>query len=134
MEMSNSEYSKFLAAHTVVPKTDSSSVLVTKVGTNISRAITNYLNTHKQSNRVKGFVWQFNVVKDNEVNAWCMPGGKIVVYTGLLPVSKDENGLAVVLGHEISHAIARHGNERMSQQLAIQMGGMALAVALSQKT
>jgi predicted Zn-dependent protease len=133
MGMSVTEYNKFISSHTVIAKSDSSSMLVTKVGTNISNAIVKFLNAHKESKRVKGFVWQFNLVKDNEVNAWCMPGGKIVVYTGLLPVTKDENGLAVVLGHEISHAIARHGNERMSQQLVIQMGGMALSVALSQK-
>jgi predicted Zn-dependent protease len=133
MDMSLTEYNQFIAAHTVVPKTDTSSILVTKVGTNISSAIVKYLNSHKGSKRVKGFVWQFNLIKDPTVNAWCMPGGKVVVYTGLIPVTKDENGLAVVLGHEIAHAIARHGNERMSQQLAIQMGGVALSVALSQK-
>ncbi|HET6989674.1 MAG TPA: M48 family metallopeptidase [Bacteroidia bacterium] len=132
-EMSLTEYKKFISSHVVVPKTDSGSVLVTKVGKNISDAIVQYLSSHNQGKRVKDFSWQFNLVQDKEVNAWCMPGGKVVVYTGLLPVSKDENGLAVVLGHEIAHAIARHGNERMSQQLAIQLGGMGLNVALSQK-
>lgn len=133
MDMSLTEYKKFLASHTLMSANDSNTVLVTKVGKNISNAIVKYLNAHKGSKRVKGFVWQFNLVKENVVNAWCMPGGKVVVYTGLLPVSKDENGLAVVLGHEIAHAIARHGNERMSEQMAIQLGGMALAVALAQK-
>jgi len=80
------------------------------------------------SSRVAGFEWQFNVVNDQTVNAWCMPGGKVVVYTGILPVTQDETGLAVVMGHEVSHAIARHGNERMSQGLALQFGGVALEV------
>jgi predicted Zn-dependent protease len=132
--LSYSEYNKFLASHTVINAPDSYAVLVTKVGTNISNAIVKYLNEHKQSKRVKGYAWQFKLVQSTEVNAWCMPGGKVVVYTGLLPLSKDENGLAVVLGHEIAHAIARHGNERMTQQLAIQMGGVALSVAMQQNS
>lgn len=133
MSMSLTEYNKFIASHTVMPATDTSTIRVKKVGTNISNAIVTYLRTHNQSKRVAGYNWQFNLVQDKTVNAWCMPGGKVVVYTGLLPVTKDENGLAVVLGHEIAHAIARHGNERMSQQLAIQLGGMGLAIAISQK-
>jgi predicted Zn-dependent protease len=73
-------------------------------------------------------------VEENTVNAWCMPGGKVVVYTGLLPVALNDDGLAVVMGHEIAHAIANHGNERMSQGLAAQAGGVALSVALSNKS
>lgn len=83
--------------------------------------------------RVEGFKWEFNLVDDNAVNAWCMPGGKVVFYTGILPITKTEKGLAVVMGHEVAHAIARHGNERMSQGLATQLGGVALGVALSNK-
>lgn len=132
--MSYSEYTKFLNSHTVVNAPDSNAVLVTRVGSNISAAIVKYLNEHKQSKRVKGYAWQFKLVQSTEVNAWCMPGGKVVVYTALLPITKDEKGLAVVLGHEIAHAIARHGNERMTQQLAIQMGGVALSVAMSQNS
>ena len=72
-------------------------------------------------------------MEDDQVNAWCMPGGKVVVYTGILPVTKTEAGLAAVMGHEIAHAIARHGNERMSQALALQLGGLALDIALQNK-
>lgn len=133
LSLSTQEYGKFINSHVVIYAPDSNAVRVTTVGTKISSAITKYLNEHKQNKRIRGYVWMFKLVKSNEVNAWCMPGGKVVVYTGLLPYSKDENGLAVVMGHEIAHAIARHGNERMSQQLAIQMGGMALSVAMSQK-
>ncbi|MEZ4567105.1 MAG: M48 family metallopeptidase [Desulfobacterales bacterium] len=73
---------------------------------------------------------EFNLVESEEINAWCMPGGKVVVYTGILPLTQDENGLAVVMGHEIAHAVAQHGNERMSQGLLAQMGGVALSVAM----
>ncbi|MCK7525826.1 MAG: M48 family metallopeptidase [Ignavibacteriales bacterium] len=78
-----------------------------------------------------GYAWEFNVVESEEVNAWCMPGGKVVVYTGILPITKDETGLAVVMGHEIAHAVAQHGAERMSQGLLQQLGGVALSVALA---
>jgi Zn-dependent protease with chaperone function len=128
--MANTEYNKFLAANTVLPGSDSSVILVKKVGSKIQTEITKYLTLQKQTKRISGFKWEFNVVKSNTVNAWCMPGGKVVVYTGLLPITQTEAGLAVVMGHEIAHAIAQHGNERMSQQLAIQMGGTALAVAM----
>jgi len=85
------------------------------------------------ADRLKGYKWEFNLVDDDAVNAWCMPGGKVVVYTGILPLAKGEEGLAVVMGHEISHAIAKHGDERLSQGLVTQMGGIALSTALSQQ-
>ncbi|MCC7526291.1 MAG: M48 family metallopeptidase, partial [Chitinophagaceae bacterium] len=82
---------------------------------------------------LKNFKWDYNTIDDNTVNAWCMPGGKVVVYTGLLPYTQNENALAVVMGHEIAHAIARHGNERMSQGLLINLGGLVLQEALKEK-
>ncbi len=85
------------------------------------------------ADRLKGYAWEFNLVESKEVNAWCMPGGKVVVYTGILPVTRDEQGLAVVLGHEIAHAIAEHGNERMSQEMIAQFGGSALSELLKSK-
>ena len=88
---------------------------------------------NKMSDRIANYKWEFNLVQSNDVNAWCMPGGKVVFYTGILPYTKTETGLAVVMGHEIAHAVAWHGNERMSQGLAAQLGGLALDVALSQK-
>ena len=78
------------------------------------------------SAELEGFQWEFNLIQDDQVNAWAMAGGKTVVYTGILPVAQNETGLAVVMGHEIAHAIAKHGNERMSQQLAQQFGGVTL--------
>jgi predicted Zn-dependent protease len=85
------------------------------------------------SSRLEGYAWEFNLVEDEAVNAWCMPGGKVVVFTGILPVTRDATGLAVVMGHEIAHAVANHGNERMSQGLMVQMGGTALSKALEDK-
>ncbi len=82
---------------------------------------------------LKDIHWEFNLVESPEINAWCMPGGKVVVYTGILPITKDETGLAVVMGHEIAHAVAQHGAERMSQGLLQQLGGVALSVAIKDK-
>lgn len=79
------------------------------------------------------FQWEFNLIDDPAINAWCLPGGKVAVYSGILPVTQDENGLAVVMGHEIAHAIARHGSERMSQGLLAQLGGVALSAAMASK-
>lgn len=133
LSLSLSNYRSFLAKSPPLPDSDANVQLVRKVGNKLVLAINAFLKEKRQTNRVKDFKWEFNVVNDKTVNAWCMPGGKVVVYTGLLPVTLDEEGLAVVMGHEIAHAIARHGNERMSQQLAIQLGGIGLAVAMSQK-
>lgn len=107
--------------------------LVNKVGGNIQRAVESYMQQNGMSNELKGFKWEYNVIDENMVNAWCMPGGKVVVYTGLLPVSQTEQGLAVVMGHEIAHAIARHGNERMSEGLLVALGGLVLEEALKEK-
>jgi predicted Zn-dependent protease len=102
---------------------------VKRVGSRIANSITDYYTQKGKSELLTGYKWEFNLVDDKAVNAWCMPGGKVVVYTGLLPVTQNEASLAVVMGHEIAHAIAQHGNERMSQGLVQQMGGVALSVA-----
>ncbi len=88
---------------------------------------------HKLSYLLDGYEWEFNLVESDQVNAWCMPGGKVVVYSGIIPVTKNEEGLAVVMGHEIAHAIAGHGNERMSQELLREAGGVGLMVALNEQ-
>jgi len=132
--MSLTEYQSFLKEHPPLPASDPKTQLVKKVGAKIQTAVTNYMNSNGFGNRIEGFQWEFNVVNDDVVNAWCMPGGKVVVYSGLLPVTQDEAGLAIVMGHEIAHAVARHGNERMSQGLLVQVGGLALSVALRNET
>ncbi len=131
--MSITQYDAFMNQSQVVPDSDPRAQMVKRLGNNIQKACEKYLAENGQSKWIEGFVWEYNLVDDPTVNAWCMPGGKVVVYTGILDVAQDEAGLAVVMGHEIAHAVARHGNERMSQQLAIQAGGVALAVMLSDR-
>lgn len=131
--MASTQYGEFLSQNPPLPDSDARVKMVRSIGTKLVAAAEQYLADNRASNRVEGFNWQFNVVNDNTVNAWCMPGGMVVVYTGILPVTQDETGLAVVMGHEIAHAIARHGNERMSQAIALQGAGMTLEVLTSQK-
>jgi predicted Zn-dependent protease len=132
--LSLTQYKDFLAQNPPAPSSDNDAAMVKRVGIKIQTAVTKYMAQQKLSARISGYKWEFNLVNDPMVNAWCMPGGKVVVYSGLLKVTENENGLAVVMGHEIAHAIARHGNERMSQQMVTQMGGLALNVALSTKS
>ncbi|MGI4834755.1 MAG: M48 family metallopeptidase [Janthinobacterium lividum] len=107
--------------------------MVRRVGQRIANAVQLYFKQQGQSAQLDGYQWEFNLIDDPKtVNAWCMPGGKVVVYTGILPLTQNEEGLAVVLGHEISHAVAKHGAERMSDQLVAQLGSTALGTALSQ--
>jgi predicted Zn-dependent protease len=106
--------------------------MVRRVGNRVAKAAESFLAETGHKDLIKDFQWQFNLIEDDETaNAWVMPGGKAAVYTGILPFTQDETGLAVVLGHEVGHALANHGNERMSQELLANMGGMALSVALS---
>ena len=133
ISMSFNSYSEFLKTNPL--STDrSNTALVQSVGKDISEAVIKYFADNNLSSRLNGYQWEFNLVNnDTTPNAWCMPGGKVVVYSGILPFTKDKNGLAVVISHEIAHAVARHGNERMSQEMLAQLGGMALNEALSEK-
>lgn len=111
--------------------------MVKRVGQNLANAVTNYMTSHGLASEIANFNWTFNLVQDNQVNAWCMPGGLIVVYEGILPVTKDEASLAIVLGHEIAHAVARHSAEQMSTQMKQQQGlqiGAAVAGMLGMGT
>jgi predicted Zn-dependent protease len=134
-QMAFTQYNSFLSENKVLdPKTSAEAIMVKRVGVKIANAITAYYNSQGKQSVIEGYVWEFNTIGDSEVvNAWCMPGGKVVVYTGLLPITRNETALAIVIGHEIAHSIAKHGNERMSQAMVQQMGGMALQVALSQQ-
>ena len=132
LPMSFNSYSEFISKHKVIEH-GSQAQSVKRVGANIQYAVERYMSEHNLTDRLSGYKWEFNLVDDKQINAWCMPGGKVVVYTGILPVAVDDTGIAVVMGHEIAHAIANHGGERMSQGLLAQMGGMALSEAISQK-
>ncbi len=106
--------------------------MVRRVGGRIAAAAESFLRESGAAADVALYKWEFNLIEDDKtVNAWCMPGGKVAVYTGILPITKDETGLAVVVGHEVAHAIAKHGNERLSQALLVQLGGIGLSAALS---
>jgi predicted Zn-dependent protease len=132
IQMSLKEYDDFLKKHKLSDN-EKDTRMVKEVGLRIQKAVEQYFSERGMSHLLEGYQWEFNLVEGKEVNAWCMPGGKVVVYTGLLPVCRDEDGLAVVMGHEIAHAVANHGGERMSQGLIAQMGGIALAVAVRDK-
>jgi predicted Zn-dependent protease len=110
------EYQSFLSKNKVLSTSSNKDAeMVKRAGTRISRAITDYYTQKGLGPELNGYKWEFNLIDSKEVNAWCMPGGKVVVYTGLLNVTQNEAALAVVMGHEITHAVAHHGNERMSQ-------------------
>jgi predicted Zn-dependent protease len=132
--MAATEYKQFLSSNKVVSaSTSRDAEMVRRVGGRLTAAITTYYSGQGKANVLEGYQWEYNLVDSKEVNAWCMPGGKIVVYTGLLPVTQNEAALAVVMGHEITHALAQHGNERMSMGLVQQLGGVALSVAVANK-
>jgi predicted Zn-dependent protease len=131
--MSLTSYKEFLAKNPPVPASDANARMVKKIGVDMQRAVETFMKDKGLAKRLEGYQWEFNLVNENSVNAWCMPGGKVVVYSGLLPVTQTEGALACVMGHEIAHAVARHGNERMSQGLLVQVGGIALSVAVSEK-
>jgi len=132
LAMSFQQYDHFLKSNklsTDKRKTET----VKRVGARIQKAVERYFSERRMSHKLDNYSWEFNLIESKDVNAWCMPGGKVVIYTGILPYTKDDAGLAVVMGHEIGHAVAKHGNERMSQMLALQLGGIALSTALSEK-
>lgn len=132
--MAFAQYKEFINTNQVVAASASKdAAMVKRVGDHIIAAIKSYYAEKGLSNELSSFQWEVNLVNNTEPNAWCMPGGKIVVYTGILQYTQNEAALAVVMGHEVAHALARHGNERMSQGLIQQMGGVALSVALSSK-
>jgi predicted Zn-dependent protease len=130
--MSAQSYSEFISQNKL--STDAQQTqMVKNVGRKIQRAVEQYCIENNMSDQLSGYKWEFNLVEDPNINAWCMAGGKVVVYTGILPVTKNEAGLATVMGHEIAHAFAKHGAERMTQGLLVDMGGMALSKALASR-
>ena len=132
LSMSARQYDGFLKENRL--SGDSSGArLVRRVGERIRSAVETYFRDRGLRDELNGYAWEFNLVESEELNAWCMPGGKVVFYSGIIPVCGDEAGVAVVMGHEVAHAVAKHGAERMSEGLLAQMGGMALAKAVENK-
>jgi predicted Zn-dependent protease len=130
--MSEQEYDKLLRQSTLSDDAEAVA-MVRRVGERIRRGTEAYLAERGLQHRIADFNWAFNLIESEEVNAFCMPGGKVAVYTGMLPVAKSEAGLAVVMGHEIAHAVLEHGREQMSRQLLVQFGGLALGRALAER-
>jgi len=130
--MSFQSYGEFLANSKLSTNAEQTQ-MVKRIGGRIQNAVEQYCTNNNIKDRLAGYEWDFNLVDDPNVNAWCMPGGKVVVYTGILPIAQSETGLAVVMGHEIAHAFARHGAERMSQGLVVELGNVALSTALKDR-
>jgi Zn-dependent protease with chaperone function len=127
------QYGTFLKENKIISGTaDAKRVEI--VGLKIKTAAEKYLAYLGQSGYLNGYQWEYKLIDGKEVNAWCMPGGKIVVYSGILPITKDEAGLATVLGHEVSHALANHGAQRMSASQLQELGAVGVAVATGQQS
>ncbi|MDP5120887.1 MAG: M48 family metallopeptidase [Spirosomaceae bacterium] len=120
LQMAFTEYKSFVDTSKVVPVRNRDAEMVTRVGTRIKTAVETYLIQNGFSKEIDGYQWEFTTVDNSQINAWAMPGGKVCFYTGILPICRDDAGVAVVMGHEIAHAIASHGRERMSRSIAAQ--------------
>ena len=132
--MAQQQYRQFLGTNRVVSNSNNRDAeMVRRVGQRLTRAVETYYAEKGMSEKLQGYSWEYNLIDDKAANAWCMPGGKIVVYTGILPITQNEAALAAVMGHEVSHALLQHGNQRMSQGLLQQLGGVALSVAVANK-
>jgi predicted Zn-dependent protease len=133
LTMSLQSYQQFIDS--VPPSNDlRSKALVKSVGVKIATAVEQYMKANGLEAQLANFQWEFNLVKDTTVNAFCMPGGKVVFFDGILPMTKTEAGIAVVMGHEIAHAVAKHSNERLSQQMLLQYGAAITDVLVSNKS
>ncbi len=129
MSLSNQEYTNYMKTAKVSTNA-TNTAMVKRVGQRLANAVEKYLKEHNQAAELKNYSWEFNLVQDNSANAFCMPGGKIVVYEGLLPITQNESALAVVLGHEIAHAVAKHSAEQLSKQMRQQYGSQILGAVL----
>jgi predicted Zn-dependent protease len=132
MSASSQQYEQFLQENPVVRGTEEAA-MVERVGRRLAKSVERYLIEQGLEEEAASYRWEFNLIDGKEVNAWAMPGGKVAIYRGILPITQDETGLAVVMGHEIAHVVARHGSERLSQGLLTQLGGLALSTALAQR-
>lgn len=133
LQASLQEYASFMQTAKVSGQ-KTQSAMVTRVGQRIAAATEAYLRANGYESEIQNFQWEFNLVKSDEINAWCMPGGKIVVYEGIMNLVSSDDELAVVVGHEVAHAVAKHSNERMSQQVLAQYGASAVSIFTSGKS
>lgn len=129
LPMAFAQYDKFLSENKVITGT-AESEMIKRVGQRISKAAERWLDANNYQGYLKDYKWDYNLVQDETVNAWCMPGGKIVFYTGILPIADNETGIAAIMGHEVAHALANHGQQRMSAGVMQQLGAVAGNVAI----
>jgi predicted Zn-dependent protease len=132
LAMSYQQYDQFLKENNLSDNAEQTA-MVKRVGARIQDSVEQYFKNQGLASQLEGYAWEFNLVENKDVNAWCMPGGKVVFYSGIIPICQDDKGIAVVMGHEVAHAVAEHGSERMSQGLITQLGGAALATALEEQ-
>ena len=133
LPMAFAEYDKFLSEHKVIKGTPDAE-MITRVGQRISVSAERWLDANNHQGYLKDYKWEYNLVDDKAVNAWCMPGGKIVFYTGILPIAKNEAAIAAIMGHEVAHALANHGQQRMSAGMIQQGVGVGVAIATKDKS
>jgi predicted Zn-dependent protease len=131
MPLVKDEYKESLTSSKVLTSTKEGQEIV-KVGNRMSKAVETYLNEQGYGDMVEHLEWEFNLLEEEEVNAWCMPGGKVAFYTGILPFTKDETGIAVIMGYELGHAVANHAGERMSQEILFALGVSSVDLAMGQ--
>jgi len=129
LPLSYDQYSQVVKENKIVTNTPDGQKVV-KVGRRIAAAVEQYLNDNNYGSITDGFSWEFNLLESDQINAWCMPGGKVAFYTGIMPICQNETGIAVVMGHEVAHAIANHARERMSQGMVANglLGGVQVAI------
>lgn len=130
LSLSKAQYSEILEKSTLSSNT-ANTAMVNRVGRRLASAVENYLRSNGAANELQNFAWEFNLIRSNEANAFCMPGGKIAVYEGILPYTQNENALAIVLGHEIAHAVAKHSAEQISKQIRQSYGTQILGTVLN---
>ena len=124
------QYDEFLKENKL-SKNKAKSAEIKEIGNNIAQAVDRFMRANQMVKEANSYQWEFNLVEDEQMNAWCLPGGKVVFYTGILPICENEDGIAAVMGHEVAHAFAKHGQERMTSAYGQQLGGMAVAIGTS---
>lgn len=127
-----SQYKNFLDKNKLSTN-EEQTAKIKEIGAKISKSVDKFMRANGMTAEADAYKWEFNLVEDKTINAWCLPGGKVVFYTGILPICANDDGIAAVMGHEIAHAFAKHGQERMTTGTFQQLGGVAVALATNQK-